>query len=208
TKPTRPTTRTSRPPDHALLLPRPVVASPPTTGRALAGFGSLGPFGTLVQASPRQPGCGRDAPNGVCVPQSLRPEPADLRPRGIDRHSIGCSRLADGRHAALDHDDELAALGNVPPRQGVAKLGERTTTYLLVELGQLPADRRSPLPTARVRQVPHRGLDAAGRLEKDGCPLVSGDPAQAVAALATRAWQEALERPARADPTRDDRGEQ
>ena len=122
-------------------------------------------------------------------------------------------RVLAGHPAGLELGDEVAPQGRVGADLGGVlgplddqrhlaadavrgpdgELPQRAAPYLLMGLGQLPADRAGAVVAERVGERGERGLGPVRRLEEHHRALLGGQPGQPPGALPGLAGQEALE---------------
>ena len=173
----------------------------PAAGRSAADAAS-------VEVPARDPGRGRHPAGGVAASDTIGHQPLDLGLAGRQRlaaasssrpltpaSSPTCRRSVPGPRP--DDEHELTARRDPTVGGRLGKLAERPPHDLLVDLGQLAADRARSIGTARRGQVAQAGRHPARRLEHDRPAVVGRDPGEPLAPLAPRPRQEPLERPAR-----------
>ena len=168
-----------------------------------------------VEAASRDPGGRRHAARGVAPGGTPGDQPLDLGPGTRQRRRPRPHRPprrppvgAPTRRVVADHDHHLAAGDDrprrPPPRRGRPSVPRRTSSWIFVSSRQTAAGRSGAARGGEIRQRRRR----AARAPRRGPSCADRPPTRArrVAALAARARQEPLERPARAgDPRRDER---
>ena len=158
----------------------------------------------VVEPAPRDAARGRDPAGRVATGRAGRHQPLDLGERRREPLVLGgdavrlAAAVACAAAARPDDEHELPARrdrARRPPRPRARRACPRTiASWSLVSSRQTAAGRVAAAGRGQVRE---RRRDPPGRLVDDGATLVGRDPGQPLAALAPRARQEALERPAR-----------